>query len=78
MRTSAPIQVIVHPPATQEGRRELARRVTQAHADFVISTIDRLDCPMKQKLELLQSVIDTVKGTDLSKKANADGDETGL
>lgn len=78
MRTSAPIHVIVHPPAAQEGRRELAQRVAQAHADFVISTINRLDCPIQQKLELLQAVIRTAKNTGLSKGPNADGDETDL
>lgn len=63
MRTSAPIKVIVHYPKTEEGRQELARRVADVHADFVISYINKLDCPIKQKLELLQAVIDTTKGT---------------
>lgn len=63
MRTSAPIKVIVHYPKTEEGRQELARRVADVHADFVISSINKLDCPIKQKLELLQAVIDTTKGT---------------
>ena len=63
MRTSAPIKVIVHYPKTEEGRQELARRVADVHADFVISSINKLDCPIKQKLELLQAVIDTAKGT---------------
>ena len=63
MRTSAPIQVIVHYPKTEEGKQELARRVADVHADFVISSINKLNCPIKQKLELLQAVIDTTKGT---------------
>ena len=64
MRTSAPIKVIVHYPKTEEGRQELGpRRVADVHADFVISSINKLDCPIKQKLELLQAVIDTTKGT---------------
>ena len=63
MKTSAPIQVIVHFPNTEEGKQELARRVSQVHADFVIGTIDKLNCPTKQKLDLLQAVIDTIKGT---------------
>lgn len=50
MRTSAPIKVIVHYPKTEEGRQELARRVADVHADFVISSINKLDCPIKQKL----------------------------
>lgn len=63
IRTSAPIQVIVHHPKTEDGKRELAKRVAEVHADFVISTINKLNCPAKQKLELLQGVIDTTKGT---------------
>ena len=63
MRTSAPIKVIVHYPKTEEGKQELARRVADVHADFVISSINKLNCPIKQKLELLQAVIDTTKGT---------------
>ena len=63
MRTSEPIKVIVHYPKTDEGKEELARRVAEVHADFVVSSINKLDCPIKQKLELLQAVIDTTKGT---------------
>ena len=63
MKNSVPIQVIVHFPNTEEGKQELAQRISQVHADFVISTIDKLNCPTKQKLKLLQAVIDTIKGT---------------
>lgn len=61
MRKSAPIKVIVHYPTTEEGKRELAGRVAEVHAGFVVHTINKLDCPLKQKLELLQVVIDTTK-----------------
>lgn len=61
MRKSAPIKVIVHHPTTEVGKRELAGRVADVHAEFVIHTISKLDCPLKQKLELLQVVIDTTK-----------------
>lgn len=57
MRSGAPIRVIVQFPATGEGRGELARRVAEAHADFVIGTISRLSCPVRQKLDLLQAVM---------------------
>ena len=63
MRTSAPIRVIMHYPKTEEGKQELAKRVSDVHADFVITTINKLKCHSKQKLELLQAVIDTTKGT---------------
>lgn len=62
MGVGTSIQMIVHFPQTEEGRRELARRVAEVHADFVLDTLHGLDCPARQKLELLQAVIDTVKG----------------
>ena len=63
MRKSNPIQLIVHSPKTVEGKRELARRMSEVHADFVFSRINKLDCLNRQKLDLLQAVIDTTKGT---------------
>ena len=50
-------------PKTKEGWDELGKRVATAHANYVIEKIDRLNCPTWQKLELLQAVIDTTKGT---------------
>lgn len=61
MRQSAPIRVVVHYPGTGEGRRELARRAAEVHAEFVAETIRKLDCPARQKLDLLQAVLDTVQ-----------------
>ncbi len=61
IRKSAPIHVIVHYPTTEEGKAELARRVAAVHAESVIAKINRLSCPTKQKLELVDAVIDTVK-----------------
>ena len=63
MRKSAPIEVVVHYPKTKEGWDELGKRVATAHANYLIEKIDRLNCPTWQKLELLQAVIDTTKGT---------------
>lgn len=62
MRSGGTINLNMHYPTTDEGKRELAKRAADVHADFVISTIDRLHCPARQKLELLQAVIDTAKG----------------
>ena len=61
MRKSAPINVNVHYPATEEGRKELARRVASVQADYVTDTICKLNCPASQKLALLNAVIDTAK-----------------
>lgn len=62
MRSGGTINLNMHYPSTDEGKRELAKRAADVHADFVISTIDRLCCTTQQKLELLQAVIDTAKG----------------
>ena len=71
MRKSAPIEVVVHYPKTKEGWDELGKRVATAHANYVIEKIDRLNCPTWQKLELLQAVIDTTKGTYKPKNTKA-------
>ncbi len=53
--------MIVHYPKTEEGKDELARRVATVHAESVIAKLNRLNCPTKQKLELIDAVIDTAK-----------------
>ena len=60
-RTSAPIQVIIHYPKTAEGKRELARCIAVVHADKVNQTIKKLNCPSEQKVQLLDSIIETAK-----------------
>ncbi len=60
-RQSAAIHVIVYCPKTEEGKRELARRVADVHADVVHQAIQKLNCPPAQKLELLDAVIATAK-----------------
>ena len=57
LNRSAPIEIIVHYPTTDEGKKELARRVSEVHADFVCAKLKALDCPTKQKLELLNTVV---------------------
>lgn len=60
-RVYAPIKVKVYYPKTEEGMKELSDRVADVHADMVNYTLGHLNCPTKQKLELLDAVIDTVK-----------------
>lgn len=57
LNKSAPIEIIVHYPTTDEGKKELARRASDVHADFVCAKLKALDCPTKQKLELLNTVV---------------------
>ena len=63
-RKSAPINVIVHYPKTEEGKRELAERVAGVHADMVNQHIKKLNCPSDQKVQLLDAVI---KSTSIEK-----------
>lgn len=60
-RKSAVGQVIVHYPETEDGRCELRKCVAEVHADMVKRYIHKLDCPLEQKIELLDKVIETVK-----------------
>ena len=60
IRKMAPINVIVYYPKTEEGQIELAKRVSDVHADAVTQRIKSLNCPTSQKQELLDAVIETV------------------
>ncbi len=61
IRKMAPVNVIVYYPKTEEGKDDLARRVADVHASTVTQRIKSLNCPDRQKLELLNAVIETVK-----------------
>ena len=57
VRKSAPMEIKIYYPKTEEGRRELASRVASVHADYVQDRIQKLNCPISQKLKLLECVI---------------------
>lgn len=61
MKTYAPIHIVVHSPTTTSGKKELSKRVASIHADMVTQKIQTLTCPSKQKTELLEAVINTIK-----------------
>ena len=67
MRRMAPVKVLFHFPETEEGNKELARRVAELHASAVIQRIKDLDCSRAQKLELLDAIIGSKKQTPQSK-----------
>ena len=50
--------MIVHYPKTGAGKEDPARRVAALHVESVIAKINRVNCPTKQKLELVDAVID--------------------
>lgn len=60
IRKMAPINVIVYYPKTAEGKEELARRVSDVHAEAVNQRLKSLNCPTQQKQELLDAVINTI------------------
>ena len=61
MKTFAPINIIVHYPETEEGWRELRRRVAGVHASGVLNSISKLDCPIREKERLLNAIIKDTK-----------------
>ena len=71
MRKAAPINIIVHYPTTEEGWRELRRRVAEVHADVVTNYIRNLKCPTWQKIKLVDAIIE-----DAKKKIEAEKGET--
>ena len=60
MKKCVPINLIVYYPKTEEGKRELARRVADVHAETVKQTVSKLNCSSKQKEQLIDSVIRSV------------------
>lgn len=61
IRKMTPVNVIMYSPKTKEDREELARRVSGVHAAAVNQRLKSLNCPTRQKLELLDAVIQTAK-----------------
>ena len=60
-RKSAPINVIVYYLKTEQGKRELAERAADIHAEISNQYIKKLNCPSDQKAELLGAVIASAK-----------------
>ena len=60
-RKGTPINVIVYYPKTEQGKRELAERVADIHADRVNQYIKKQNHPSDQKVELLGAVIASAK-----------------
>ena len=67
MRKSAPINIIVHYPKTEEGMRELRRRVASVRADIVMDQIRKLDWPTSERIRLVDAIIADAKA-EMKKK----------
>ena len=63
MRKPTPVNLITHFPHTEEATAELARRAATIHADAVLRQIKELSCPVEQKMELLEAVVQTAAQT---------------
>lgn len=55
------IPVILHTPEGKEALQKLECQLADVYAEYIITTVSKLDCLPEQKLELLQSVIDTIQ-----------------
>lgn len=55
------LKVIVHPPRTPEGLRDLQKRVAIVHAEAVLKYLTKLPCPKEQKMQLVASIQNSVK-----------------
>ena len=73
MKKAAPINIIVHYPTTEEGWRELRRRVAEVHADVVTNYIRNLRCPTWQKIKLVDAIIEDEKRKIETEKGEAYG-----
>lgn len=56
MRRSTAVNVIIHYPKTDAGRRELEKRVATVHADAAKEYIEALPCPAAQKIALTGNI----------------------
>lgn len=61
MKKAAPINIIVHYPTTEEGWRELRRRMAIVHADAVLNSVQKLNYPTWQKIKLIDAIIEDAK-----------------
>ena len=50
-----------HGPTTEDGKRELAMRAAELHANAVIRRIQALNCSRRQKLALLDAIMEARK-----------------
>ena len=56
------MDVIVHYPKTAEQQAAFDTRVAKFRAEHILRYIERLNCPMDQKVALIDAVIESVRG----------------
>ena len=61
------MEVIVYSPHSMQGQVELSKRVAAVHAQIIYTYISRLDCPVDQKIAILDAIqsgiCDDIKNT---------------
>lgn len=55
------MDVIVHYPKTAEQQAAFDTRVAKFRAEYILRYIERLTCPVEQKIALLDAVIESVR-----------------
>ena len=45
-------------PSTPQGKAELKKELAKFHADHIQLVVQRLSCPVEQKLELIDAITD--------------------
>lgn len=55
------MEVFIHYPIAEEDKQALRQKVSEVQAEAVAKYILRLTCPLEQKMELVQSIQDTIR-----------------
>lgn len=55
------MEVFMHYPEAEEDKQVLRQKVSEVQAEAVIKYISKLTCPLEQKMELVQSIQDTIR-----------------
>ena len=64
------IEVIVHFPKAKEDQEEIQKRIAKIHAQFVLQYVEKLNCPLEQKQQLIDTVVNTIR-----ERARQEGNE---
>ena len=54
------MEIIVYYPETPEKQALFDMRVAKFHADYVVNYIEKLHCPICQKLKLIDAIAETI------------------
>lgn len=61
MKGGSQLEVFVHYPKQESDKQALQQKVSEVQAEAVIKYISKLTCPLEQKMELVQSIQDTIR-----------------